>query len=334
MVKGTGRIRIYSKLILATAIALTLLSCIRGAESRRPASDIRLALMVKRADNNWYQLLIKGFEEKCRKLGVQYLILDSRMDSNLTLSDIDTLISRKVNGVAIAIPEQKMSWIIVNRIFEAGLSVVSLNYKLIDNQDKQVAPHIGIDYKKAGITAGRWMAERIREKKILTDPSISYGIADLYSKSVLEIQEWSDTVKNELLKDTKSIDKKRFYRINSPVNDAAGAMITMQQLLSEHPNISYWIIYAGSSDEMAGALLALDQVGMKQYSLTLSIEAGAARSTGSKENKALPETNPDRAVILVDTYDQGSKAAELLYRNAMYKVPIPARTYSSYRLVK
>ena len=284
--------------------------------------------MVKRADNNWYQLLIKGFETRCRELGVQYLILDNRMDSNLTLSDIDTLISRKVNGVAIAIPEQKMSWIIVNRIFEAGLPVISLNYKLIDKQDRQVAPHIGIDYIKAGITAGGWIAERIREKKILTDPSISFGIADLYSKSVLEIQQWSETVKTELLKDTVSLNNDRFYRINSPVNDAAGAMITMQQLLSEHPNITYWIIYAGSSDEISGALRALDQVGMKQYSLTLSIEAG---STG---NNSLPETNPDRAVILVDTYSQGIKAAELLYRNAKDKVPIPSRTYSSYRLIK
>ncbi|RKX86022.1 MAG: hypothetical protein DRP57_02405 [Spirochaetes bacterium] len=324
----TGKIKTYCRLILIAVIAFSTLSCIRNADSGHPASDIRLALMVKRADNNWYQLLIKGFETRCRELDVQYLILDNRMDSNLTLSDIDTLISRKVNGVAIAIPEQKMSWIIVNRIFEAGLPVVSLNYKLIDKQDRQVAPHIGIDYIKAGIAAGHWIAERIREKNILTDPSISFGIADLYSKSVLEIQQWSENVKTALLKDIPTLNSDRFYRINSPVNDAAGAMITMQRLLSEHPNITYWIIYAGSSDEINGALLALGQVGMEKYSLSLSIEA---RTTG---NNSLPETNPNRAVILVDTYNQGLKAAELLYRNAKGKVAIPSRTYSSYRLMK
>ncbi len=315
----------YFFLFLSVVAVIFLLnSCVKNIENRSSSTNIRLALMVKRADNSWYQSLIRGFENKCEKLGVSFLILDNRMDYNLTLSDIDTLISRSVNGVAIAIPDQKMSWIIVNRIFEAGIPVVSLNYKLVDKQKRQLAPHIGIDYGKAGITAERWLVKRLRARRILVDPSVSFGIAELYSKSVLEIQEWVNTIRERLLKDLKGITASKFYRIDSPVNDAAGAMITMQRLLSEHPNITNWIVYAGSSDEMTGALRALDQVGMKKYSITLSIEAMNGRL----------ENTPDRGIILVDTYKQGEKAAELLYKNVRYRVPIPSRIYSAYRLLK
>ncbi len=326
MILNAGTAKNYYRLFFVIIISLLFFSCAKNTDRNSSSSDIRLALMVKRADNNWYQLQIKGFENKCRELGVQFLILDNRMDSNLTLSDIDTLISRKVNGVAIAIPEQKMSWIVVNRIFEAGIPVISMNYKLIDKQNRQLAPHIGIDYIKAGVTAERWIAKRLKENQLLTDPAISFGIAELYSRSVLEIQEWSETIKAGLSKDLHGLKKGHFYRINSPVNDAAGAMITMQQLLSEHPDITNWIIYAGSSDEMNGALRALDQVGMKKYSLTLSIEAGI---TG-KGN--FPGSSRSRAVILVDTYNQGQKAAELLYNNVKYKIPIPSGTDSVYEL--
>ncbi len=315
---------IFRILLIGAGILFSLFSCVKDIESRKSSTDIRLALMVKRADNDWYQLLIRGFENRCKQLGINFLILDNRMDYNLTLSDIDTLISRKVNGVAIAIPDQKMSWIIVNRIFEAGIPVVSLNYKLVDKQRRQLAPHIGIDYKKAAVVAEQWLAERLKAKGILINPSVSYGVAELYSKSVLEIQEWVNTIRMGLLKDLKEINPNRFYRINSPVNDAAGAMITMQELLSQHPDITNWIVYAGSSDEMTGALRALDQVGMKKYSITLSIEAAGTRVVPA----------PDRGIILVNTYEQGEKAADLLYKNVRYKVPIPSRIYSPYKLIK
>ncbi len=314
------------KILFYFSLLALFVSCGNRIPGKTVNADIRLALMVKRTDIKWYRMQIKGFEDTCRKHGIQYLILDNKMDSNLTLTNIDTLIRRKVDGVAIAVTEQKMSGIVVNRIFEAGLPIISLNYKLIDKQGRQLAPHIGIDYSAAGLAAGSWLAEKIINHSFFSNPGITPGIAELNSESVMEINTWTNTVKKRLLSTIEGLHADFFYRVNSPANDAAGGMLAMQGLLSTHPEVTNWIIYAGSSDEMTGALRALDQVGMRDYSYTLSIEFGSTR----KDTELL---NPEReAAVFVNTYRQGEQAAELLFKYIKYRTPIPSITLSSYDL--
>ncbi len=307
-------------------VSLTVFSCQRNEITHTPASEIKLALMVKRSDIQWYKKQIKGFENRCSQLGVHFFILDNKMDSNLTLANIDTLINRKVDGVAIAVTNQKMSSLVVNRIFEAGIPLLSLNYKLIDKQGRQLAPHIGIDYKASAETAAGWLAKKIEECSLIENPSISPGIAQLTSPSVMEITQWTETIRKELIKRIPHIPKEIFYTVNSPPNDAAGAMIAMQELLAAHPDVTHWIIYAGSSDEMEGALRALDQIGMKQYSCALSIE-----SIKDPEKESVP-SSPQEAVLFVDTYTQGRQAADLLYRYVTSGIPIPPVSLSPYRI--
>jgi len=315
------------KILLLFSLLVLLVSCGSRVPGKIVNADIRLALMVKRADIKWFRMQIKGFEDTCRKHGIQYLILDNKMDSNLTLTNIDTLIGRKVDGVAIAVTEQKMSWIVVNRIFEAGLPIISLNYKLIDKQGRQLAPHIGIDYSAAGLAAGSWLAEKIINHSFFSNPRITPGIAELNSQSIMEINTWTDTVKKRLLSTIKGLHTDSFYRVNSPANDAAGGMLAMQGLLSTHPEVTNWIIYAGSSDEMTGALRALDQVGMRDYSYTLSIEYGPSYND-TEHSQSLRQT-----AVFVNTYRQGEQAAELLFKYIKYRTPIPPITLSSYDLV-
>ncbi|MCD6397920.1 MAG: substrate-binding domain-containing protein, partial [Spirochaetaceae bacterium] len=213
-------------------LLIFLISCENTDQSKSGNSSISLSLMVKRADIMWYQMQIKGFEDACTNLGVQFLILDNKMDSNLTLTNIDTLISRKIDGVAIAVTEQKMSWIIVNRIFEAGIPIISLNNKLIDRQGRQLAPHIGIDYSEAGIFAGKWLEKKMLQHSLISNKEITLGIAELNSAEVKEINKWTNTVQKKLLNGIEGLKADMFYRVNSPENDAAGAMLAMQQLIS------------------------------------------------------------------------------------------------------
>lgn len=315
-------------IIICIFLCVLLISCVEKNQEETGNTEIKLALMVKRADIRWYQLQIKGFEETCKSKGIQYLILDNKMDSNLTLTNIDTLISRKVNGVAIAITEQKMSWIVVSRFFEAGIPIISLNYKLVDKQGRQLSPHIGIDYYEAGVKSGNWLAENIISHALIADPGITPGIAELDSESVMEVKTWTDTIKKRLLSQIEGLSSAIFFRVDSPVNDAAGAMLAMQELLSTHPDITNWIVYAGSSDEMTGALRALDQVGMRDYSCALSIECAAVYKNQTRSD------SDKEAIISVNTYEQGKQAAELLYEYIKFGTPIPSITLSSYDLLQ
>ncbi len=306
-----------------------VVSCSRGSNTDKSFSaGITLALMVKRADISWSRAQINGFKAYCEKHRAQYLVIDTRMDSNLNLSNIDTLISRKVDGIAVAVADQKMSRLLVKRVFEAGIPLVSLNYKLVDDRGRQLAPHIGIDYSAAGEAAAQWLRERLESNLVLSNPGITPGIAELTSPSVEEIGIWTHTIKKQLLSSMDGLSPSIFYSAVAPVNDAAGAMIAMQELLSTYPEVTTWVIDAGSSDQMAGALRALDQVGMTDYSYTMSIECdisvGEKAAGGTQRN----------AAILVDTYKQGEKAAELLYNYNKYGIPVSSITISPFRLVE
>jgi len=317
--------KIYAAVIFI--VSLLLFSC----PGREPVSSsggdgIKLALIVKRSDILWYKSQINGFEDRCGALGIQYFILDNKMDANLTLTNIDTLISRKVDGIALAVTEQKMSGIVVNRIFEAGIPLVSLNNKLIDNRGSQLAPHIGMDYRASAEEGGKWLVKMINGKGLFSNQKITPGIAELNSDSVAEIEIWTDVIREELMKGVDGLCGEDIYSVNSPANNAAGAMIAMQGLLARHPDVTNWVVYAGSSDEISGALRALDQVGMREYSIALSVESGSRKD----EFKNLS----GEAYIEVDTYEQGRIAADYLYDHVRYGVPIPSVTESSFRLIQ
>jgi L-arabinose transport system substrate-binding protein len=290
--------------------------------------DLEFAILLNRLDEPWYQAEAKGFRERCGELGARALILDNRMDPNITLANMDSALCREVDGIAIVIPEQKMSRIIIDRAFSTDTPIVSLDIKLIDHQNRQLAPHIGIISSDAGYAAGSWLANRVQDLGWLDNPSFTVGVAAMTFNAVWDMKQRTGNCRRALIEKTHQLGAESVFEVNYQNADAVGSLLAMQELLTKHTEITHWIVYAGNDEGVTGAVQALEQVGFTGNVLACGIDAGQAGLEFTK-----PEETAYKASIYIDSYQQGRTAAEVLYNTVVHGRPIPAHSVSHYTII-
>lgn len=291
-------------------------------------TDLQFAMLIKKGDESWYRKEAEGFKDRCAELGVSAMILDNRMDPNITLMNMDLVIEKKVDAVAIIIPEQKMGPVIVNRAFESDTAIISLDHKLLDHQGRQLAPHLGIDDKAAGYTAGVWIVDRIQALNWYSDGGRIVGIAGLTNKNIQEYSLRVNAAQRALFEWLPNLDEENYYPVECPGSDAVGGLLAMQELLNHHPEISNWIVLAATDDRGIGAVRALEQVGLGEHSIVCGVQAERAFSEFSKDT-----ATAFAGAVYYDPYLLGRRAADSLYKYAAEGSVIPAETSVPFKII-
>src|SRR5574340_1002831 len=99
------------KLIVAVLLISVVGALCFASGSGEPAKKkIVVAYVCKVLDNPWFQATTSAFKAKALALGASdVLLLDSKMDPELAMSQVDTLISQKISGLVINLPDEKLS---------------------------------------------------------------------------------------------------------------------------------------------------------------------------------------------------------------------------------
>ena len=282
---------------------------------------LRFALLVNRLGDVWTKSEIAGFQRACREFGVEALVFDNRMDANTTLSNMDIVLEQGIDGIALSPPDQKISALIVDKAFSAEVPVVSMDLRLLDYNNRQLAPHVGVDNVGAGEAVGRWLAERIRDLRWLEDRSITVGVAALTYDEIWDMKLRTDACRKVLLEELPVLDERRLYGIDYRSMDAVGALLGMQELITSHPDVTNWVVFAGNDEGVIGAVRALEQVGLDENAVGCGIGYGRAMAELSKNASAF------KATVFIDGCAQGRLAASHLYEYLVHGRPIPAATH-------
>lgn len=294
------------------------------AEDAKKPEDLTLVLMVKRADEPWFQAEAKGFEDKCKELGVRGVIMDNKMDPNTHLTNLDNAIAQKVSGMAVVVPDQGMSQTTVDKAKAAGISVVAVDDTLIDANGKSIAPYIGLENSQIGYQVGEWLAGQVNTAGWMKDPSKKVGVAAMTFDEVEGIKLRTDGCKKAILEKMQGATEDMIFEMNYKNTDAVGSQEAMQSLLTQHPDITNWVIYAGNDEGVVGAVRALEQVKKDKDSIGCGLGAGLAAGEFAKEGGTA-----FKASAFISSYNHGVLAAQALYDNLVNGVEIPENTSSS-----
>ena len=315
-------------LILIFFLSAGGLAAALGGREEDPHSELQFVIMIKKGYESWYRKEAEGFSSRCRELGVSSIIMDNKMDPNITLANIDLAIEKKVDGIAIVVPEQKMGPIIVDRAFESNIAIVSLDLKLLDHQGRQLAPHLGLDDKSAGYSAGVWLARQVQELEWYDNPSNSIGIAGFSNMQITEYLVRVNECQRALFEWLPELEKDRFFKVDYPGTDAVGGLLSMQELLNQHPEITNWIVFSATDEGAIGAVRALEQIGLGSRSIACGIQA--ERAFGEF---ALDAETAFKGAVYYDPYQLGSRAADVLFRYVKDGAAIPAVTSVPFSMI-
>ncbi|MBI9106126.1 MAG: substrate-binding domain-containing protein [Spirochaetales bacterium] len=299
-----------------------------GFREEEHGSELQFAILIKKGDESWYRKEAEGFAARCRELGVSSIVMDNKMDPNIALVNIDLAIEKKVDGIAIVVPEQRMGPLIVDRAFESNIAIVSLDLKLLDHQGRQLAPHFGLDDKSAGYSAGVWLARQVQELEWYGSLSNTIGIAAFTNMHITEYRVRVNECQRALFEWLPELSRSRFFKLDYPGTDAVGGLLSMQELLNQHPEITNWIVFSATDEGAIGAVRALEQVGLGSRSIACGIQAERAFGEFS-----LAQETAFKGAVFYDPYQLGSRAADALYSYIKNGSAIPAVTSVPFKMI-
>jgi len=285
--------------------------------------DLSFAILVKRADEPWFQAEAEGFEEKAAELGVKAIVMDNKLDPNVFLTNMDNAIAQGVSGIATCIPDQKMSKAAVEKAKSANIPIIALDDSLIDENGELLAPLIGMDSRLIGEQIGEWLADYVNKAGWMKDPSKKVAVALMTFDQLTVCKERSIGQRTKLLEKLEGLTEDMVYEINYKNADTNGSFEAMQGLLTAHPDVTNWIVTAVNDEGAVGAVRALEAAGKDKDAVACGLGAGLAKGEFEKENETA-----FKASAYVDAKGQGIKAVELFYEYAVNGKEIPMQNVS------
>jgi ribose transport system substrate-binding protein len=312
--------------LLATLFALT--SCqgktedgTQGTESSGENSsaegEIHLAYVPWDTSNPYWVSVIQGLQERADELGVQLTVVDPQNDLATQVSQIENLITAKVDAILISPIDAAGVTDAVTKAQNAGIPTLGMNTPI----DIAWANYTLNEYEY-GYNGGELAAEWINEKFV---GEKSVEVALLISPNVTQLIEREKGLREGILKNAPNA----VIVAEQAGNDVSLGANAAETILTNHPNVK---VIAAVND--AGALGALEIVNQKNEIDKTNFYIGGLDATTEALEKMELKDSVYRATVDIspiqfgkDCLDAGVKLAkegqsafdEILY---MHQIPL------------
>ncbi|MGI9860812.1 substrate-binding domain-containing protein [Moorella naiadis] len=278
--------------------------------------DITLGLIVKNAQEFWFQNVIKGAENEADKLGIKMVSLDGRGDPSVFLNAVDQAIQQKVKGLIVVVPDQKISPAVVEKAKQAGIPIMSQSDVLIDTSGKQLAPHLGIDDEEYGKAMGEWLAKYVQNQGWLNDPKKVVRAVAMSYEQVSVLKKRTDGAKKALL----NAGFKEDMIINAALKKYGmqDAYDAMAAVITAHPEVTNWVVFGFNDESVVAAVRALEAVKKDKDAVACGLDGSHAKDEFSKS-----EPTAFKATVYLSAQDYSAKSVQLMYDNIVNKKEIP-----------
>ncbi|MHB1344295.1 MAG: sugar ABC transporter substrate-binding protein [Thermoleophilia bacterium] len=260
-----------------------------------PAMDLKFA-----ASNQHQMAFSYGKSEMAKLVGAEFITADANLTPAKQVTDIDTFISQKVNGITSWTLDQGAATAVYQRAQDAGIPVVTENspgefVTTVFAQEQNMT-------RKAQIDAAEWFAEVYPGAKmfVIGGPPVPYI---LYVTKNME-------------EEGAAAGLTVLSRQDNMTDQANGAQVIVQDLLTKYPDVQ--IVWCFNDRSALGASAALRAAGKKIYNAA-NPEPGAVMVTGMNGTQEALEAV--KAGIITATYagqseKVGAAEIELLARIA------------------
>ena len=235
--------------------------------------------------------------------GYTWKFMDCDQNAATYMDLLNTVITDKVDGVLVCLPDQNLSQTTVDMLTEAGIPVIAVDDALEDESGKKLAPWVGIDGYNIGKTTGEWGVNYIKENNLADDAS--FGIllmtADTVSSCVPRTEGELDAISEGL----PSFPAERIFRADCDTSAADGNQAA-DAVITGHPEIKKWLVLGVSDESSQGAARAIESAGLGAASMVVGLGAYLCPDEFA---------NPDscfRAAAYFSARDIGGTAAQFM----------------------
>jgi len=279
------------------------------------AAGMTFGLIQKSGDQQYFKDEAAGFKEIIENEGGKVLVQDVQLNADAAISAMDTMIGAGVKGIAIVVPDQKIGPAVIEKAKAANVPLISLDDGIKDSSGAS-APFAGFD--------GTDMGTKVGDEVVKLWQASSWGNDGVGALSI-EVQSLSvcmdrTNAASKLLTDA-GFPAGQLQRV--PYDGTAPSAIdAASTIVTAHPEITKWIVFACNDEGVQGGIRALESAGVTAEN-TIGVGLGAYL--------ACPEWksgNPTgfKAALYISGIDVGHSGATALLDLATKGTPLPAKT--------
>jgi ribose transport system substrate-binding protein len=151
-------------LIIGVLIARLFSPITTNANTRAPASNMKIDVIVKSTDSQFWQAMLAGSQAAGRDWGVQVGLFGATSEADVSnqVSLVENSLSRNVNAIVVAASSSQALNGVIDRAQKQGIKVITVDTKVTTSSNG----FIGTDNAKAGAQAADRLGELLQKKGI------------------------------------------------------------------------------------------------------------------------------------------------------------------------
>ena len=291
------------------------------------AKKIKIGFLVKQPEEPWFQNEWK-FAKKCAATNGFDLVTIGATDGEKVLAGIDNLGAQGAQGFIICTPDVKLGPAIVSKAKSYNMKVMAVDDRFIGSDGKSFmtdVSYMGISARKIGEMVGNALAAEMKKRG--WKPEDCGACAVTYDQLDTGKQR-TDGATAMLI--AAGLPKERVFAAPEKTTDVEGGLNAATILLTQHPEVKQWLIYALNDEGVMGAVRAMENSGRFNEKTVIGVGIGG--------NSCIVEFKKEKptgfySTVLISPLRHGYETTELMYKWIKDGVEPPKETFTDGILV-
>ncbi len=282
------------KLVALVCTLLLSIACFGNAfaQTQKPNAQLKFAFSIMVMDNPYFISVKKGFEDRCKELGIQCIVSDAKYDAATQYGQVENYLALGVDAMLIAPVDSKSISTLVAKAKSKKIVVVS-EAQPIANADANIIVN-EYNYGVAGGTnAAKWINEKLGGKA-----EVAIIAQDNVEAVIKRGNGIEDTIK-KLAPNAKIVSRQAG---DTPEQ----AMKIAETVMQAHPNVK--VFQAVNDSGALGVYAAIKAMGKN----TSDFYIGGADATAEALSKMKEKGSVYRSTIDIDPYGTGKKCVDVM----------------------
>jgi len=283
-------------------------------------APLKIGYVSKMLTHPWFIQESKGIEDKCAELGVEYKAIDANLNDEMFLSAIDTLIAQGTDAILFCITDPQLGPVVVDKCRDAGIAVMTIDDNIVDSSNKPV-PHVGMPTTEVGYQGGEALAKLARKRGFFEEGN-NVKVMSITVSSKTFLLERTQGYHEALKKFAPEIPDENYIQEDSTTGMFEDVLPVAASLLNANPDATHWLVTGINDDSALAPLRVFEEAG---FPLENVIACGLGGYKTSYEE--FQKDHNSYIVNKTQPYNEGQKAAELMYEYLTKGTPLPEITY-------
>ncbi len=306
--------------LLATALGGTVAL---GAAAH--AQEDLLIAIYKSGTQQYFIDQSDGFIAEAEALGFEARTFNVELDANLAINTVNDAIAQGAAGIAITVPDQAIGPAVARAAAEAGIPLVATDDSIQDAEGNSV-PFVGFDGTDMGNKVGEAAAALLEESGWLNDSDVTLGVLSTEVQTLSVCNDRTNASRAQVM--GVGVTEDQIFAV--PYEGTADSALQVAgPVITAHPEVDRWVVFACNDEGVLGTLNALYAAGVTPDDI---IGVGLGAYEACRPWEAGLDTG-FRAALYISGVDVGAAAADVLAANINDGTPLPPMTVANTTIV-